>query len=149
MIMDNRFELFSGLVNSAYKSLQKLKRMNMERFGLSGAHTNCLYRLLEAEDTGLSQRDLMELEQMDKAQVSRVLKDLEKKGYVTTKGTAGYKAAYVLTEDGRDIAFQVRKLVDTYLVRIGESMSEERRKTFYEAFELVVADLEAAIQDME
>ena len=145
---ENRFVRFSNLVNRSSKSIQKLKRMNMERYGLSGAHTNCLYRLLQAQDTGLNQRELMELEQMDKAQVSRVLKELEAKEYVTTDETHGYKASYYLTPAGKRVAEEIAQIVNRYLNKIGEGMTEAQRRTFYEAFEMVATDLENAIRDL-
>ena len=81
----SRFILFTGLINSVTKSIQGMKMIKMERYGLSAAHTNCLCRLAEAPE-GLTQGELAELETMDKAQISRVLRELEEKGYAAQSG---------------------------------------------------------------
>ena len=49
---ESRFELFAGLLNSAVKSIQRLKAAGMKQFNLSAAHTTCLCRLAEAGEDG-------------------------------------------------------------------------------------------------
>ena len=87
-------------MTSAAKSVSKLKAAQMDAFSLSGAHTNCLCRLHEAGS--LTQGELTRLEQMDRSQVSRVLRDLAQKGYVVSDTQAGYKRRYTLTRRGAD-----------------------------------------------
>ena len=70
----SRFEQFSSLMTGAAKSIAKLKAAQMEAFSLSGAHTSCLCRLYEAGS--LTQGELTRAVQMDRSQVSRVLRDL-------------------------------------------------------------------------
>ena len=98
----SRFEQFSALMTSAAKSVSKLKAAQMDAFSLSGAHTNCLCRLHEAGS--LTQGELTRLEQMDRSQVSRVLRDLAQKGYVVSDTQAGYKRRYTLTPAGEQTA---------------------------------------------
>ena len=56
----SRFILFTGLINSVTKSIQGMKMIKMESYGLSAAHTNCLCRLADAPE-GLTQGELAEL----------------------------------------------------------------------------------------
>lgn len=92
-------------MTSAAKSVSKLKAAQMDAFSLSGAHTNCLCRLHEAGS--LTQGELTRLEQMDRSQVSRVLRDLAQKGYVVSDTQAGYKRRYTLTPAGEQTAARV------------------------------------------
>ena len=82
----SRFEQFSSLMTGAAKSIAKLKAAQMEAFSLSGAHTSCLCRLYEAGS--LTQGELTRAVQMDRSQVSRVLRDLAQKGYVSADAQA-------------------------------------------------------------
>ena len=89
----SRFEQFSSLMTGAAKSIAKLKAAQMEAFSLSGAHTSCLCRLYEAGS--LTQGELTRAVQMDRSQVSRVLRDLAQKGYVSADAQAGYKLSLI------------------------------------------------------
>lgn len=77
-------------MTSAANRLQAESRAE-DAFSLSGAHTNCLCRLHEAGS--LTQGELTRLEQMDRSQVSRVLRDLAQKGYVVSDTQAATSAA--------------------------------------------------------
>lgn len=101
----SRFEQFSSLMTGAAKSIAKLKAAQMEAFSLSGAHTSCLCRLYEAGS--LTQGELTRAVQMDRSQVSRVLRDLAQKGYVSADAQAGYKRRYALTPTGLETAARV------------------------------------------
>ena len=105
----SRFEQFSSLMTGAAKSIAKLKAAQMEAFSLSGAHTSCLCRLYEAGS--LTQGELTRAVQMDRSQVSRVLRDLAQKGYVSADAQAGYKRRYALTPSGRETAARVEAII--------------------------------------
>ena len=128
----NSFERFSGLISTANKSIMKLKRRRMEKYDLSGAHTNCIYRLYKYRDTGLTQKAIMELEQMDRAQVSRVIRDLEQSGYVTSENSGGYKSVYGLTEAGLKVGEKINATVSEYMNSVSEAIPEEKLVVFYE-----------------
>ena len=128
----NSFERFSGLISTANKSIMKLKRRRMEKYDLSGAHTNCIYRLYKYRDSGLTQKALMELEQLDRAQVSRVLRDLERTGYVTSDSNGGYKSVYGLTKEGLLVGAKIDETVSDYMKSISDAIPEEKLEVFYE-----------------
>ena len=150
----SRFIQFSSLVGSVTKSIQSMKMEKMAHYGLSAAHTNLLCHLAESGEEGMTQGELAQAELMDKAQVSRVLQNLEEKGYVRQRPGKGlYKRRYTMTAEGRAVTdemeaillamnrFVSRDLVVFYrtfgiiaqnLSRLEASVAERKEDTLYE-----------------
>jgi DNA-binding MarR family transcriptional regulator len=142
MEQTSRMIQFTGLLNSAMKSIQSMKMEKMAAFNLSAAHTNCLCRLAESED-GLSQRELAELEAMDKAQVSRVMRELEEKDYVQSTG-GSYKRRYTLTESGAEMARQVENIILSLNNFVSRDIPLAELDTFYSVLNEIVKNLAVA-----
>lgn len=106
---ESRLSQFSGLISSAAKSIQRLKHAKMKQLRLSSAQAAFLCRLAEAGEEGLTQGELITLEGMDRAQVSRVLKNLCARQYTApAQPGSGYKRHYVLTPKGEEAARELR-----------------------------------------
>ena len=120
-------------MTSAAKSVSKLKAAQMDAFSLSGAHTNCLCRLHEAGS--LTQGELTRLEQMDRSQVSRVLRDLAQKGYVASDTQAGYKRRYTLTPAGE----QTNRFVS-------DAIPDADIEVFYKTLTTITQNLQLAVE---
>ena len=135
----SRFEQFSALMTSAAKSVSKLKAAQMDAFSLSGAHTNCLCRLHEAGS--LTQGELTRLEQMDRSQVSRVLRDLAQKGYVVSDTQAGYKRRYTLTPAGgvEAIILDINRFVS-------DAIPDADIEVFYKTLTTITQNLQLAVE---
>ena len=144
--MMNRFENFSILLNSAAKSIQKIKRIYMERYHLSAAHTNCLCRLKQAGTEGLTQKALMQQEQMDKAQVSRVVKELLGRDYIYAKGESSYRCSYVLTESGQQIADEIENIIGILMEGVSGMIPREDLEIFYRTLGLITENLQQTAQ---
>lgn len=113
MINIDRFERFSKTINQISKELKKIKYKHMSKYGLGSIHAMCIISL--GETPCQTAQELMNGEEIDKAQMSRVLKDLCGKGYIRpVEGqNRKYRLRYELTETGREIAAEVRqKAVD-------------------------------------
>ena len=137
----SRFEQFSALMTSAAKSVSKLKAAQMDAFSLSGAHTNCLCRLHEAGS--LTQGELTRLEQMDRSQVSRVLRDLAQKGYVVSDTQAGYKRRYTLTPAGEQTAARVEAII---LDINRDAIPDADIEVFYKTLTTITQNLQLAVE---
>lgn len=145
----SRFILFTGLINGTMKSIQAMKMMKMERYGLSAAHTNCLCRLAERPE-GLTQGELAELEMMDKAQVSRVLRELEQKGYVARDSGAGaYKRRYVLTSLGVDTTAEMERILLSLNLYVSRDIPEGDLEVFYRTMTTIAENIAEVERLME
>ena len=156
---ENRFELFMGLLGSAAKSIQRLKAARMEPFRLSAAHTDCLCQLFGASADGLTQTQLAERLMMDRAQVSRVLRDLLDRAYVAcggagsaggasgtgTDGSGGYKSRYRLTDAGQRIAQEIQRIIAEINGFVSGSIPMEDIEGFYRTFKTIASNLSEAV----
>ena len=140
----SRFEQFSSLMTGAAKSIAKLKAAQMEAFSLSGAHTNCLCRLHEAGS--LTQGELTRLEQMDRSQVSRVLRDLAQKGYVVSDTQAGYKRRYALTPTGLETAARVEAIILDINRFVSNAIPDADIEVFYKTLTTITRNLQSAVE---
>ena len=140
----SRFEQFSSLMTGAAKSIAKLKAAQMEAFSLSGAHTSCLCRLYEAGS--LTQGELTRAVQMDRSQVSSVLRDLAQKGYVSADAQAGYKRRYALTPTGRETAARVEAIILDINRFVSGSISDADIEIFYKTLTTITRNLQSAVE---
>lgn len=140
---DERFAQFERLLETAGKSIQRLKSSRMDAFSLSAAHTDCLSLLASAPD-GLTQMQLADTLRMDRAQVSRVLRDLCGRAYVLT-GAAGYKRRYRLTEAGLCVAQEIARTVAEVRNYVSGGIPTGDLDAFYRIFGILAARLSQAV----
>lgn len=142
---ENRLLLFSGLISSAAKSIQRLKMAQMKQFQLSASHTAFLCRLEEAGRDGLTQGQLIALEGMDRAQVSRVLKDLcARRLAAPAQPGSGYKRRYVLTPAGADITQEIQGIILDINRFVSGRIPQSDIDVFYRTLHLIIQNLEEA-----
>ena len=141
---ESRFELFDGLIASAGKTLQRIKTNKMEKYGLGSTHTICLCKLGKAGEVGVTQKELTEQESIDRAQVSRVLRDLELEGLVYTVGASAYKKRYCLTEKGQKIAAEIHDIILEINRYVSEDISAEEIAVFYRVMQVIDGNLKKA-----
>ena len=119
----NRFEILSPSVLQLVKTVQSIKSRKMAEHGLKGTNALCLCEILNSGEEGLSATELARCCEIDKAQVSRCMKEMADKGLIYRNDQEGrrYKQKYRLTEAGlaaaRDIENTSRHVQE--LVRRG------------------------------
>jgi len=138
--MLERFEMFTTAISSIYRYVQKIEREEMEKYGLKGAHAQYLVAM-DHYPEGITAAKLCEVCDIDKAAVSRVLSKMEKKKLVERSGDVGYRARVRLTDEGKAAALFVAKRATLAVEMAGKGLSDEDRKTFYEALELIAANI--------
>lgn len=141
---ESRFELFDGLIASAGKTLQRIKTNKMEKYGLGSTHTTCLCKLGKAGEIGVTQKELTEQEGIDRAQVSRVLRDLEQNGLVEAVGSSAYKRKYCLTEKGKTITAEINDIILEINRYVSEDISAEEIAVFYRVLQSIDGNLKKA-----
>ena len=144
MLQVSRFAKFDELISSASKSLQRLKELYMDKYHLSAAHTNCLCCMVEHPE-GLMQQELVKMLSMDKAQVSRVLRAMIERGYVSCNALSGYKKRYRLTEAGATAASELQKTILNINRFVSDEIGDEEIETFYRIFGKIAQNLKNAI----
>lgn len=142
--MIQRFEDFVSMINMAYKGLQKIKSYEVESLGLKGTHVMCMFYLGQNEE-GLTSGELCEKCREDKAAVSRSLKYLQEKGYVTVaeNDEKKYKLKNILTDKGKEAYLQLEISIGEAVKKFGKGLTVSERKTFYKALGVIVGNFDA------
>ena len=142
--MINRFEAFTASVVTLNRCLQKVKDMEMKKFGLRAAHTMCLYYLGQHEE-GLTSSELTKLCREDKAAISRSVSLLIEKGFVCTgemNTRRAYRTKLYLTGEGKSLISKINARIECVLSAAGEGLSNENREIFYETMDLIAGNLQ-------
>ena len=100
--MLNRFARFSLAIAEIDRCWHKLAAEEMAKYGLNSPHAVYLTTLYQFEE-GITAARLGELCCKNKADVSRMVSIMEKKGLVQKESTGGnmYRALLKLTDDGK------------------------------------------------
>lgn len=142
--MSQRFEKLTIGVTRIYKSIQKIKKVRMNSLGLKGTHVMCIYYLSQHPE-GLTASDLCDMCREDKAGISRILSDLESRGFIcydTALHERRYRAKAILTDTGRAHARKISDLIMHAVDAGGQGLTEEERETFYRVLFLIADNLE-------
>ena len=142
--MLNRFAKFSLSIAEIDRCWHKLAAEEMARYGLNSAHAVYLNSLYDAGQEGVTAAQLAELCAKNKADVSRMVAILEKKGLVRKNavGANMYRAKLILTEEGSRAAEHVRKRAAVAVELAGSGLSDADRETFYRALALITENLQ-------
>ncbi len=146
--MDGRFEKFTTDIGRLYRCIQKIKKMEMEEFGLKGRTVMCLFFLYQKPE-GMTVSELSQAADEDMASVSRAVQDLKEHGMAELK-TDGkdnrYRAHVVLTEKGAaSVNSKAARAVETG----GSDLNEGERQLFYRMMGDIAENLEAYTDEME
>lgn len=145
--MYNRFERFTYAITQISYHWHKIAGDEM---GVYGLKANCALYLLSMlrNDEGITAARLCELCGRDKADVSRAVTEMERKGLLTREGGAkGYRALLRLTPEGMKAAEHVRRRASLAVELAGKELSDDQRICFYDALELIAGNLAAISKD--
>ena len=146
--MLDRFERFSFAISELSRYWHKITADEMESYGLKGPYVvyfTTLYRYPE----GLSAVKLGELCCRDKADVSRAISVLEKKGLIMKDKSkkSQYRAPIILTEEGRHLAEDMIRKANKAVELGGMGLTDEHREIFYNSLELITKNLQALSEE--
>ena len=142
--MLNRFAKFSLSISEIDRCWHKLAAEEMAKYELNSPHAVYLNTLYDANSEGITAAQLGELCGKNKADVSRMVAILEKKGLVQkiAVGNNMYRAKLILTEEGRQAAEHVRRRAAVAVELAGSGLTNQERETFYKALELITENLQ-------
>lgn len=140
--MIDRFERFSLVIFDISKNWHKIATEEMEKYGLKGAHSIYL-AAMRRHPEGLTAPEIGELCGKDKADVSRMMSILEKKGFVKKEGIHQklYRGTYKLTEEGCAAADFVCRRSDQIVESASQGLTDEERESLYKMLELIAGNL--------
>lgn len=146
--MIERFERFSYLISEVSRHWHKITSDEMENYGLKGPHAVYLITMHRYPD-GVTAPQLCELCGKDKSDVSRMMSIMEKKGLVKKEGVHQnlYRGAFKLTQEGMQAAEHLTKRVNLAVELAGGELSDDDREVFYNAFEIISANLRQISKD--
>ncbi len=141
--MLGRFEQFSGFISGIYRSIQKLEREEMVKYGLKGAYAQYLMVMNRKKD-GITAAELSEICDKDKAAVSRIIANMEEKGLVKRQARNNnlYRALLTLTDEGKKAAQFVAQRAKIAVEKAGEGLNDTDRIKFYNALGLICSNLQ-------
>ena len=141
--MVTRFEQFTASVASIHRSVQKIERVEMAKYGLKGPHAQVLLAMSRFPE-GVTSGELVKLCDKDKAAISRTVCELEKEGMVTRQGRNGknYRAALTLTTLGMEAASRVAIRAGHAVEAASNGLSDGNRRVLYQALELIANHLQ-------
>ena len=141
--MVDRFERFSYAISEISRCWHRIAGEVMGNYELKGSYSvyfTTLYRYPE----GITAAQLGELCSRDKADVSRAMALLEKKGFIIRQETEGkaYRAKLSLTEKGMALAEQINEKAAAAVEFASRGLPADKRGVFYEALELITGNLQ-------
>lgn len=90
----------------------------------------------------MTQGELAQAELMDKAQVSRVLQNLEEKGYVRQRPGKGlYKRRYTMTAEGRAVTDEMEAILLAMNRFVSRDIPDADLVVFYRTFGIIAQNL--------
>ncbi len=142
--MLNRFARFSLAISEIDRCWHKLAAEEMAKYDLNSPHAVYLTTLYNFEE-GITAAKLSELCCKNKADVSRMISILEKKGLVRKEAVSSnlYRAKLLLTTEGKQAAEHVQRRAAIAVELAGSGMSDADRKIFYRCLEQITANLQA------
>ena len=146
--MQHRFETFTVLISGINRSIRRIKTEEMEEFDLKSHHVSCIYYLYMQD--GLTAKELCDVCEEDKANISRALEYLEKQGYICRSADhKRYRSPLSLTEKGREIGRRLAGKVNKILMAASEGLDEQSREIMYRSLEIISRNLQSICDEYD
>lgn len=141
--MVGRFEIFCTAISSIQRSIQKIERVEMAKYGLKGPHAQCMLAM-DRHPEGITAARLCEICEKDKAAISRTVSELEQAGMVNRNDPEGkrYRSSLLLTEKGKEIARNVNELVYAAVMQASTGYGPEDRQIFVNVLSMIAGNLQ-------
>ena len=146
--MQQRFETFTVLISGINRNIRRIKTEEMEEFDLKSHHVSCIYYLYMQDK--LTAKELCDLCEEDKANISRALEYLEKQGYICRDAAhKRYRSPLSLTEKGREVGCRLADKIDKMLTAASAGLDEDSREIMYRSLEIISRNLQSICDEYE
>ena len=146
--MISRYEQFANAISGIYRSIQKIERDEMVKYGYKGAYAQYLAAMLRHPE-GVTSVQLCEICDKDKAAVSRMVAEMVEKKLIIRESENDnmYRARLRLTDEGIRAAEYVRQRAVAAVAAGGRGLTDPDRQVFYNTLELIAANLNDVCRD--
>lgn len=146
--MIDRFEIFTNTISEISHYWNKIATVEMKKYGLKGLYALYLVTLYRHPD-GITAATLSEISNKDKAEISRALSMLEKKGLVIRQNvtTNSYRALIKLTDEGIRVSEYLCGRVNIIVEAASDGVSDAERETFYKVLGTIAENLKNISKD--
>ena len=146
--MIERFSQFCTSIASIQRSILKIERTEMAKYGLKGPHANCLVAMARYPE-GITAARLCDICDKDKAAISRTVSELENAGMVMRQDPEGkrYRSVLRLSEKGKEIANRVNDMVLLAVAKASDGYDKEKQQVFARVLSLVAGNLQDICRD--
>lgn len=144
----DRFQRLTLRLSHIQKTIQRIKTLEMDKLGLKGSHAQCISCLI-AHPEGLTAGQISAQAGIDKAAVSRTLRDLEAMHYICYADSKKYRGTLTLTEKGRTMAVFVGQEIQRCVSAGREAISDDELFRFYETLGKLTRNLDALCETLE
>lgn len=140
--MIERFKTFTILIASLSRNIRRIKTDEMFKWDLKSNHVSCLYYLYV--NKALTSKQLCDICDEDKANVSRSIEYLKENGYITNikDDRKRYKSPFVLTEKGMEIGKKLYDRIEEVLSEVSRGITEEERLIMYKCLNIINNNLQ-------
>lgn len=145
--MVGRFEQFCAAIVAIQRSIARIERMEMEKYGLKGPHAQCIL-MMGHNPEGITAAELCTACDKDKAAISRALSELENAGMISRVDPNGkrYRSMLYLTEKGRSVADQLDDQVHRAISQVSDGYDVETREIFVHVLNMIALNLQELSQ---
>lgn len=145
--MEERYKTFTLVVTNIRRNIHKIQLREMAQFNLKSHHLSCIYYLYKAGS--LTAKQLCDICQEDKANISRALDHLETNGYLLCRSTAKkrYNTPFELTEEGKKIGALLSSKIDSMTKSAEEGLSDEEKEILYRSLSVIDSNLQKICQE--
>lgn len=126
--MLNRFSQFSYMISSIHRNIQKIEHDEMVKLGYKGAYAKYLVAMFQ-QPQGITNSNLCELCDKNKAAVSRIISEMEEKGLVIRNHS--YNALIKLTNKGENLAKYVCAKAELAVKEVSKDLPNDQRSILY------------------
>ena len=146
--MMSRYEQFANAISGIYRSIQKIERDEMVKYGYKGAYAQYLAAMYRHPE-GVTSVQLCEICDKDKAAVSRMIAEMEEKQLVNRESENDnlYRAKLRLTNEGEKAAEYVCKRALAAVEAGGKGLSDADRQAFYATLDLIASNLDVICKE--
>ena len=146
--MQQRFETFTVLISVINRNIRRIKTEEMGEFDLKSHHVSCIYYLYMQGQ--LTAKELCDVCEEDKANISRALDFLEKQGYICRESAQKrYRSPLCLTEKGKAVGRRLADKIDKMLAAASEGLDEQSREIMYRSLEIISRNLQCICDEYE
>ena len=129
--IEDRYTVLTILFSKITRAMRKIKSEAMKEYNLKGSHVSCIF-YLSKNPKGLTNKELCDICNEDKAAISRALAYLEENKFITyNKSDKIYKTPITLTRKGKEIGNYLKEKIHSILFEASSEIDKEDLEAFY------------------